>query len=124
MKMMKTNFYLLTGSFILSTIACFSEEGSTLFNDRCISCHTVGNGTLVGPDLKDVFKKYPEERLVQWIRSSAAVIKRGDTSAINLFARFNKIVMPDQDLEDPEIKAIIAFIRSESDGANGLLQTP
>ncbi len=28
--------------------------GETLFQAKCVACHTIGKGKLVGPDLKDV----------------------------------------------------------------------
>lgn len=43
--------YFLTGA---AFSPAFSEEAGKLFQAKCASCHTVGKGQLVGPDLSNV----------------------------------------------------------------------
>src|SRR3989337_709452 len=40
-----------------------ASQGETLFKEKCIVCHTIGGGNLVGPDLDGV----TERREVQWL---------------------------------------------------------
>lgn len=92
-----------------------AQDGPTIFAAKCAACHSIGNGRLVGPDLKGVDTKYNSSYLVKWIRSSQAVINSGDAKAKALFLEYNSIVMPDfMDLKDTDIKAIVGYIKSQS----------
>ncbi len=98
-----------------SSFNAFSEDGKTIFKTNCASCHTIGNGKLVGPDLKDVDKRHPEAWLMKWIKSSQALIKSGDADATAIFNNNNKIPMTDFSfLSDEQIKSTVGYIQSES----------
>jgi cytochrome c551/c552 len=90
------------------------EEGKVLFSARCASCHNV-NKTLTGPALAGLDEKRSMDWIINFIRSSQAMIKAGDKDAIAVYEQFNKIPMPDHpDLTDDHIKSIVEFIKSES----------
>src|SRR5262245_48820540 len=61
-----------------------------LFARQCSSCHTIGKGDLVGPDLKGVTTRRDREWLLRFIRSSREVIESGDTTASTLFERYKR----------------------------------
>src|SRR3990172_8935296 len=86
---------ILSVVYCLLSILAYAQDGEQLFKTNCASCHTVGNGKLVGPDLKDVQSRYEEQRLLKWIKSSQTLIKAGDTQAVRLFNEYYKIPMPD-----------------------------
>lgn len=88
-----------------------AQSGESLFKSNCASCHTIGRGVAVGPDLKDIQNRHEEAWLLKWVRSSQAMVKEGDTSAVRLFNENNKVVMPDQTLNDAEIKSVFAYIK-------------
>ncbi len=115
---MKKTFIIVLiaiGSVKLFAQAPTVDAGKTLFAANCVACHTVGKGRLVGPDLKGVHAKYPETRLIKWIKSSQTLIKAGDPAAVALFKEYNNIPMPDfNQLSDANIKSIIAYIKKES----------
>ncbi len=102
---------MLTGNTFADDI---KSQGKILFSSRCASCHKLG-AILTGPDLVDVDKRRSMEWLIQWIKSSQTVIKKGDKEGAALFAKFNNIPMPDQtDLGDNDIKNIVEYIKVES----------
>ena len=50
---------------VLATPFSQSEElGADIFQQQCAACHTIGGGTLVGPDLQDVTSRRDREWLV------------------------------------------------------------
>lgn len=90
------------------------EEGKTLFAARCASCHNV-NKALTGPALAGLDERRSMDWIVNFIKSSQAMIKAGDKDAIAVYEQYNKIPMPDHpDLSDDHIKSIVEFIKAEA----------
>lgn len=101
--------------FILSFYSSFAKaafEAPQVFEKKCSSCHTIGDGVLKGPDLKDVTKKRKEDWLIRFIQSSADMIESGDADAVKIYNDFGQKDMPDQRLSPDEIRQILKFIES------------
>ena len=43
---------------------------------RCVTCHVVGRGKFVGPDLWNVSKKYNKSDLIQWINNPDQIYEK------------------------------------------------
>lgn len=108
-------------AFILNVISqsevMAQPNGEAIFKANCTSCHQVSDQTVVGPGLKNVHKKMSEEWLIKWIKNSQAMVKAGDPEAVKIFEQFNKVPMPAFGLKDDEVKAVIAYIKTESEKA-------
>ncbi|MBN4049613.1 c-type cytochrome [Bacteroidales bacterium AH-315-N07] len=110
-------FFILT---LLFPFSSFSEDkalvidANALFKANCKTCHTIGKGVVVGPDLKDFHTRQTLEWALPWIRSSQTVIRSGDDYAVSLYKEYNDVEMPDQTLNDDEITAIYNYIKEES----------
>jgi cytochrome c551/c552 len=94
----------------------YAQDGKALFDANCKQCHAI-NDVVIGPALKNIEQKYSEEWLIKWIKGSQALVKAGDKDAVAIFNQFNKVVMPNQNLSDAEIKAVLAWITEESNKA-------
>ncbi|MDX1386743.1 MAG: c-type cytochrome [bacterium] len=92
----------------LSLEAAF--DAAETYEKQCSSCHTVGGGDDIGPDLKGISERRPKEWLFKMIRSSQELIDGGDPVAVELFNQYKQKKMPDQDLSDSEIEALLQFI--------------
>ena len=92
-----------------SLAANSSFDAAAAFNARCSGCHSVGRGVVVGPDLHGVTSRHKTGWLHAFIRSSQGLVKRGDPSAVALFRQYQK-TMPDHDLADVEIDALLGYI--------------
>jgi mono/diheme cytochrome c family protein len=89
----------------------FPAQAATTFKQRCTACHTFGNGTKVGPDLRGVTERRSREWLTRFVRSSSALIASGDPVAIALFAEFKGQRMPDWiDLTEKEVAGILDYL--------------
>jgi len=95
-----------------------SDEGGKIFHQICVACHTINKGKLIGPDLANVHTRRPMEWIIPFVRSSQAVIKSGDSYAAALFEEFNKLLMPDNNLTDDQILAVISYIAANSPGGS------
>jgi mono/diheme cytochrome c family protein len=85
---------------------------AVIFSSRCSSCHSVGKGDLVGPDLKGVTSRHDRGWLHRFIHSSQSVVRSGDPQATALFRRYGRQVMPDHPLSDPDIDTLLAYIEA------------
>jgi cytochrome c2 len=84
--------------------------GQQLFQEKCVVCHTVGKGALVGPDLKGVTERHPREWLEQWIAAPDAMIAKKDPVAISLLHQFHDVPMLNQGLKTSDVNAILAYL--------------
>lgn len=87
-----------------------SERGSALFRDKCVACHTIGQGDRVGPDLAGVVQRRDRAWLSRWIAAPDRVLAVGDPTAKALFQQYKGVPMPNQGLTDDEVAALIAYL--------------
>lgn len=120
------NFVKLTIAISLGVLPCIalSFEPAEYFDKKCSSCHSIGQGDDVGPDLKGITEKRQEKWLIDFIRDSEKVIQSGDPVANELFAKFKNKKMPAQELTDDEIKSILAFIKTGQSGSGAAAFRP
>jgi hypothetical protein len=91
------------------------DPGAVLFSQRCSTCHNLGGGPKVGPDLLGVIKRRPKEWVAKFVRGPGAMIDRGDPVATELFAKFTPIRMPDQPLTDGELDSVWSYFSACTD---------
>lgn len=103
---------LLVSTVLLITHRVYAFEAPAYFEKSCSSCHTIGGGDDVGPDLKGVTEKRSREWLQEFIKSSQTMILSGDPVANELFVKFKNKKMPDQDLTPEEIDALLDLIKT------------
>ena len=88
-----------------------NENGQKLFKSNCTSCHSIGKGKLIGPDLAGVNERRDEEWLISWIRNSQEMIKAGDPEAVAIYEEYNKTLMTAfPQFSDEDIKDVLAYI--------------
>jgi len=103
---------VLCGVFLLFVArhGSAATDPATTFARKCSSCHTFGQGVLVGPDLKGATDRHGRKWLTDWISSSDRVIQSGDPTANALFNKFKRQRMPDQSLSPGELSDLIDYL--------------
>lgn len=91
------------------------QDPATFFKQNCTSCHTVGGGRLVGPDLKEVTTRKDRQWLVEFLQSPKAMIDSGDPYAVKLQQEARGVVMPNIAGMNPQLaQALLDMITAES----------
>lgn len=90
-----------------------ATRGATVFNNKCASCHSIGSGKVVGPDLKGVTQRRDRAWLMKWIKDPAAVVNSGDAIAKQLVQEYGR-TMPNPGLDDQQVADVIVYIQSRS----------
>jgi len=123
-----THLFLLTGLLALLLAATFSlaqaaprlqdaANGEAIFKAKCASCHTIGGGKLVGPDLKGVTTRRDLAWLTRWLKEPDKVLAEGDPIAAQLLTESNNVPMPNMGLSDADVADLIAYFQSIDDTA-------
>ena len=89
-------------------------EGQTIFQSRCAACHTIGQGKLVGPDLKDVTARRDDRWIRDFIREPDKMFAANDSTAQQLLQEFGGVKMPTPGLSAEEMEALMAYLANTS----------
>ncbi len=90
-------------------------QGQAIFEQSCKSCHSIGGGRLVGPDLKSVTERRERDWLIRFIVSPDELIAQGDPLAKQLVEEYG-IPMPNMGLSQSEAEEVLAYIEAQSGG--------
>lgn len=121
---------LLRATIFLSLILLFNfystasdlpqkaEKGESIFLQKCASCHSVGKGKLVGPDLKGVTERRDEKWLKSFIKDPKDFFDKKEKIAMELLKDYN-IQMPALGLSDNEIELIMQYFKAQTGKETG-----
>ncbi|HEV2523241.1 MAG TPA: cytochrome c [Candidatus Acidoferrales bacterium] len=92
-----------------------AQLADEFFQQNCASCHTIGGGRLIGPDLKEAMQQKDRAWLEHFIQDPKAILDSGDPYALQLKKDAGGIVMPKMPGLTPEMaKALLDMIEVES----------
>lgn len=80
-----------------------------LFVAKCASCHTVGKGVRVGPDLAGAHERRDREWLLQMIGDPNSMLAR-DPEARRLLLDYNNVRMPDPGITEDQVASLYDLI--------------
>ncbi len=120
-KIMNRKILLLVG-FVLAVVIVLGtpyqiasadspEEGEAEFSKRCVSCHTIGAGVKIGPDLKGV----TERREESWLTTQ--ILAPSEHDETDPFVVANRKIysppMPDLRLTEQQVDDLIAYLKTD-----------
>lgn len=89
------------------------SRGEYLFRTRCDSCHTIGGGDRLGPDLAGTASARPRAWLHRWLKEPDKMLAERDPVAVAMKARYRNLPMPNLGLNDIDADALIEFLHAE-----------
>jgi mono/diheme cytochrome c family protein len=105
---------LILGGTVTNASGQSAENGGPLFEQFCSSCHTIGGGDSVGPDLAGATTRRDTDYLQRIIVEPDQLVAEGDAIATGLVEQFGGLVMPNLGLTTEQADDLIAFIAAES----------
>jgi cytochrome c2 len=88
------------------------KRGWELFQQRaCHTCHSVGEGARVGPDLLGVMARRSDDWLRSWLSDPAAMI-RARPELQDWPKQYGGVIMPNQNLSAEEIALLLAYLKT------------
>ncbi len=96
-----------------------AAKGKSIFDSKCTLCHTVGGGKKIGPDLKGVTERRPEEWMTKFISDPDKMFSEKDPTAMGLLKEFNGVKMTNQGLTADQVADVIAYLKTQCGAAQG-----
>jgi protein SCO1 len=93
--------------------------GQMLFQKTCGSCHTIGKGQRVGPDLAGLLARRDRAWVKEYMMAPDVVRKRGDPIAQELAAQYRAVRMPNLRLSDSDVADLMHYLDVKSDPVIG-----
>ena len=85
-----------------------ATKGKATFDSKCALCHSIGAGDKIGPDLKGVTHRHPDQWLTWWLLETDRMQKTDDVAKA-LLAKY-KTPMPNLGLTAAEARELISFL--------------
>jgi mono/diheme cytochrome c family protein len=98
----------------MSPVPYVSQPGQALFVKACASCHTIGQGDLVGPDLEGVTARRDRAWLSEFLQAPNVMRAKQYPIAVALSARFPGVSMPNMGLSASDAGDLLAYLDSRT----------
>jgi protein SCO1 len=95
------------------------DRGEYLFKTRCAACHTVGSGDGIGPDLLNVTTRRDHCWVRRYIAEPDRMLAEGDPVAVELFAKYKNVRMPNLRLGPEEVALLLSYIEQRGRASPG-----
>ncbi len=109
-----TRAVTLTLLIAVSPTISYGQTVKEFFKVNCTSCHKLGGGRLIGPDLKNVEQRKDREWLVEFITNPKAKIDAGDPYALQLQKEAKGIIMVTVPIDRKRAGELLDLIAAES----------
>lgn len=91
-----------------------NQPGQTLFLKTCGSCHTVGKGNRVGPDLLGLLERRDRPWVTRYMMAPEVLRAQQDPTAMELAQRYRAVRMPNLGLSEDDVADLLHFVESQS----------
>jgi protein SCO1 len=92
-------------------------KGQALFRNQCATCHTLGKGDRLGPDLLGVTARRERNWLARFIAFPDEMRARQDPIAIELAAQYPSVPMPNVGLTREQVADLLDYLEAQKSPA-------
>jgi protein SCO1 len=86
------------------------DDGEYMYRSLCASCHSVGQGDKIGPDLARALETHDRAWVADYILRPDVVREKKDPIATALATRYPEVRMPNLSLTSGEVEAILRHV--------------
>ena len=90
------------------------SHGEKLFRTRCVTCHSMGGGDGLGPDLLGTAEKRDRAWLTRWLMVPDQMLMEKDSLAMALYLKFKELPMPNLKLNEGDAAALIDYMQTQT----------
>jgi protein SCO1/2 len=94
----------------MSPVPYVNQPGQALFVKACSSCHAIGQGDFVGPDLQGVTARRDRAWLSRYLQAPNVMRAQKDPIAVALSAKFPGVLMPNLGLSETDVGDLLAYL--------------
>lgn len=118
---------LMAAVFLLS-MNSFAFDGGKYFESKCATCHTIGGGDKIGPDLAGLSKRRKLDWIVKFVNYPDGMIngdeeeagyEKPDPIAVKVYNLYKPQMMAEHELDKKQIQAILKYIDSKKKQPKG-----
>ncbi len=113
--MNKKAVFLIAACFAMPISAASADpsagSGKAIFTSKCVVCHSIGAGKIVGPDLKGVTARREKSWLLGYIKDPDKYLQF-DATAQSLLKEY-MIPMPNPALSEAEVADVVAYLEQQ-----------
>ena len=122
---MKTLLILLVCTF---TFNLYAFDAGKFFKTNCKSCHTIGGGDTVGPDLAGLEKRRKVDWVVKFVSYPEGMVsgdpdepgyEKADKLAKKVYAAYKPTLMPEFSMDKTQVKALFEYLKSTKKSPKG-----
>jgi protein SCO1/2 len=112
--------YLATQHTVTSQVAENSQlrldqqPGQALFAKACATCHTIGGGDLVGPDIKHIEQRRDRSWLTRFLKAPEKMRAEKDPIMLEVSKQYPAVMMPNLGLMDDDVADLLQYIEARS----------
>jgi protein SCO1 len=106
-------------SYAVAPPIATTSRSQYLFTTKCATCHTIGRGDKIGPDLAGITGVRDRGWLARYIAAPDRMRHEGDPIARTLFAKYPTVRMPNLSLTEAEAADIVAYINAQAASTPG-----
>lgn len=112
---------------ILTGLSAQAFDGAKYFKANCKSCHTIGGGDTVGPDLAGLSKRRKVKWIVKFVNYPDGMINgdeeevssdpqknytKPDAMAKKVYEAYKPTIMPEVAMTKPQVEGLLKYIDS------------
>ena len=90
------------------------QPGEVLFMKACSTCHSIGGGNFIGPDLKHIAERRDRDWLTRFMMEPNKMRAAKDPLTLELLQEYKGVRMPNLGLKQDDVSDLLQYIEARS----------
>lgn len=124
---------IIVSALVLTfSMSSFAFDAAKYFKSTCATCHTIGEGDKIGPDLAGLSKRRKVDWIVKFVNYPDGMIngdeeepgyEKADPIAKKVYALYKPQMMAEQEMTKAQVEAVLKYIDSLKKQPKGKITT-